>query len=147
MGFDPTTPALSESLNVSTTEIDEMDQRLSRNDMSLDLPLGDDSDTTRLDLLPSLTPGVEESLVNDQISSLLLKNLKTIEPKLSDKERAILNERLLSDEPVTLREIGQRFGVTRERVRQIEARLLDKIREHLESRVEGFSKDWINPRD
>ena len=80
-------------------------------------------------------------------SSDLLKNLKTIEPKLSDKERAILNERLLSDEPVTLREIGQRFGVTRERVRQIEARLLDKIREHLENRVEGFSKDWINPRD
>ncbi|MCM0755371.1 RNA polymerase factor sigma-32 [Desulfovibrio aminophilus] len=146
MGFDPTTQALSESLGVSETEIDEMDQRLSRNDMSLDLPLGEDSDTTRMDLLPSLTPGVEETLVNEQISQLLLKNLRTIEPKLSDKERIILNERLLSDEPVTLREIGQRFGVTRERVRQIEARLLEKLREHLESKVEGFSKDWIRDR-
>ncbi|HMM40075.1 MAG TPA: RNA polymerase factor sigma-32 [Desulfovibrio sp.] len=146
MGFDPTTQALSESLGVSETEIDEMDQRLSRNDMSLDLPLGEDSDTTRMDLLPSLTPGVEETLVNEQISRLLLKNLRTIEPKLSDKERIILNERLLSDEPVTLREIGQRFGVTRERVRQIEARLLEKLREHLENKVEGFSKDWIRDR-
>jgi RNA polymerase sigma-32 factor len=146
MGFDPTTQALSESLGVSETEIDEMDQRLSRNDMSLDLPLGEDSDTPRMDLLPSLTPGVEETLVNEQISRLLLKNLRTIEPKLSDKERIILNERLLSDEPVTLREIGQRFGVTRERVRQIEARLLEKLREHLENKVEGFSKDWIRDR-
>ncbi len=147
LGFDPTSQALSESLNVSRAEVDEMEQRLAKNDMSLDLPLGEDTDATRLDLLPSLTPGVEETLVNEQISSLLLKNLRSIEPRLTEKERAILNERLLSDEPVTLREIGERYGVTRERVRQIEARLLGKLRTHLEGRVEGFSREWIEGRD
>jgi len=66
---------------------------------------------------------------------------------LSDKEQAILNERLLSDSPVTLREIGDRFGVTRERVRQIEARLLEKLKEHLQATVKDFSPDWIEGND
>jgi RNA polymerase, sigma 32 subunit, RpoH len=144
LGFNPTTEALSESLNVSESEIVEMDQRLSRGDMSLDMPMSDDTDSTRLDFLPSLAPGVEETLSDNQISSILLKNLKAIEHDLNDKELAILNERLLSDSPVTLREIGERFGVTRERVRQIEARLLQKIRQHLEETVDDFSVEWIN---
>lgn len=143
MGFDPTTEALSESLNVSEAEITEMDQRLSRSDMSLNTPLGEDSDATRMDFLPSLTPGVEETLADNQISNILLTNLKAIEPTLNEKEQVILNERLLSDSPVTLREIGERFGVTRERVRQIEARLLEKIRQHLEEKVQDFSPEWI----
>ena len=143
LGFDPTTEALSKSLGVSESDIDEMDQRLAKNDMSLNAPLGEDSDTTRMDFLPALGPGVEETIASDQIVSLLLKNLEQIRPSLNDKETAILDERLLSDEPITLREIGERFGVTRERVRQIEARLIDKIREHMTERIKGFSKDWV----
>jgi RNA polymerase sigma-32 factor len=146
LGFNPTQEDLSESLDVSVEDIDEMDQRLSRGDMSLDLPVGENSDATRLDFLPSLGPGVEETLESDQISGILLTNLKKIEPDLNDKERAILNERLLSDSPVTLRELGERFGVTRERVRQIEARLLEKLKAYLEERVDGFSPEWI-PHD
>ncbi len=143
MGFDPTTEALSKSLGVTESEIDEMDQRLSRNDMSLNAPLGEDSDATRMDFLPSLSPGIEESLANDQIVDLLLENLKAIRPELNDKELAILDDRLLSDDPITLREIGERFEVTRERVRQIEARLIAKIREHMTETIKGFSKDWV----
>jgi len=147
MGFDPTTSALSESLQVSEAEIEQMDQRLSRQDMSLDISIGEDSENTRLDFLPALGPGIEDILSQDQISGLLLENLKTIVPNLSDKEQAILNERLLSDSPVTLREIGDRFGVTRERVRQIEARLLEKLKEHLQATVKDFSPDWIEGND
>ncbi|WP_147819329.1 sigma-70 family RNA polymerase sigma factor [Salidesulfovibrio onnuriiensis] len=143
LGFDPTTEVLSENLNVSEADIEEMDLRLSKNDMSLNQPLGEDSDTTRMDFLPALDPGVEEKLANDEITGMLLENLRRIEPLLNDKEQAILNERLLSEDPVTLREIGERFGVTRERVRQIEARLLKKIREHLAEKVKDFSRDWI----
>ncbi|MBN2141242.1 MAG: RNA polymerase factor sigma-32 [Desulfovibrionaceae bacterium] len=144
LGFDPTTQALSESLNVSEQDIDEMDQRLRRNDMSLDLPLGEDSDATRLDFLPSEGPGVEETLAENEISRLLKENLRTVEPKLNDKELVVFRERLLSDSPVTLREIGERFGVTRERVRQIEARLLEKIKDHLSLEIKDFSADWID---
>ncbi len=147
LGFDPTTSALSESLGVAEAEIEQMDQRLSRQDMSLDISIGEDSENTRLDFLPALGPGIEEILGNNQISTLLLENLKTIAPTLSDKETAILNERLLSDSPVTLREIGDRYGVTRERVRQIEARLLEKLKEHLEAKVKDFSPEWIAGND
>jgi len=143
MGFDPTPEALSKSLGVSEAEIEEMDQRLSKNDMSLNAPLGEDSDATRMDFLPALGPGLEESLASDQIVELLLENIKAIRPSLNDKELAILDERLLSEDPVTLREIGERFDVTRERVRQIEARLLAKIREFMTDKIKGFSKDWI----
>lgn len=143
MGFDPTTEVLSERLGVSEAEIDEMDQRLSKNDMSLNTPLSDDSDATKMDFLPSLGPGVEESIANGQIVDLLLENLKDIRPLLNEKELAILDSRLLSEDPITLREIGEQFQVTRERVRQIEARLLTKIREHMTNRIKDFSKDWV----
>lgn len=143
LGFDPTTEVLSERLGVTPQEIEEMDQRLSKNDMSLNAPLGEDSDTTRMDFLPSLGPGVEESIASDQIVNLLLENLTAIRPTLNDKELAILEDRLLSEDPVTLREIGETFGVTRERVRQIEARLIAKIRDHMTDKIKDFSKDWV----
>ncbi len=138
--FDPTTEVLSERLGVSESEIVEMDQRLSKNDMSLNTPLGEDSDATKMDFLPTLGPGVEESIANNQIVDLLLDNLKEIRPTLNEKEATILDDRLLSEDPVTLREIGERFGVTRERVRQIEARLLVKIREHMTGRIKDFPR-------
>ncbi len=142
-GFDPTTEVLSENLNVSQADIEEMDLRLSKNDMSLSQPVGENSDATHMDFLPALDPGVEERLANDEITGLLIDNLKTIEPLLNEKEAVILNDRLLSEDPVTLREIGEQFDVTRERVRQIEARLLKKIRDHLAEQVQDFSRDWI----
>ena len=147
MGFDPTTEALSKSLGVSENEIVEMDQRLSKNDMSLNTPLGEDSDATKMDFLPSLGPGVEDTIASDQIVELLLNNIKEIRPTLNEKEVAILDDRLLSEDPITLREIGEQFGVTRERVRQIEARLLSKIREYMTDKVKGFSKDWVLEHD
>ena len=143
LGFDPTTSELSKKLNVSEEEITEMDQRLAKNDLSLNLKFGEDSEATRMDFLPDLGPGVEETLANKEISTLLLDQLRTIVPNLNEKEQVILNDRLLSDSPRTLREIGEEFGVTRERVRQIEARLLKKLREHLAESVKDFSQDWI----
>jgi len=143
LGFDPTAATLSESLGVTVADIEEMDQRLSRGDMSLDMTLSDDTTATRLDFLPALGPGVEETLADSEISELLQEHLTGILPMLNDKEQDILQKRLLSDSPVTLREIGDQYGITRERVRQIEARLLQKIREYLTDKIEDFSKDWI----
>jgi RNA polymerase sigma-32 factor len=147
LGFDPTTSVLSENLNVTEEEITEMDQRLAKNDLSLNLKFGDDSDATRMDFLPDLGMGIEETLANKEISALLLEQLRTVAHKLNDKEQVILDDRLLSDSPRTLREIGEEFGVTRERVRQIEARLLSKLREHLAETVTDFSEDWIPDND
>lgn len=142
-GFDPSASNISKSLRVSESDVLEMDQRLARNDLSLDISLGDDSSATRMDYLPALTPGIEDLLARDEISVLVEKHLQSIVPELSDKERDLLEQRILSDSPVTLREIGTKYGITRERVRQIETRLLEKIRDHFVKRIDDFSAEWI----
>ena len=96
-----------------------------------------------MDFLPALGPGIEDSLGDSEVAELLREKLKTILPKLNEKELYILQNRLLTDDPVTLREIGERYNVTRERVRQLEARLLEKIRQYLALDIKDFSDAWI----
>ena len=143
-GYDPDSALLSERLGVSEEQVTEMEQRLSSNDLSLNAQIGDDpAGATRMDFLPALDPGIEESLATGEIAGLLRDKLKTLLPKLSDKELYILEHRLLTDDPITLREIGERYNITRERVRQLETRLLEKIRQHLAVHIKDFSDSWI----
>lgn len=145
-GFDPDASMLSKNLNVTEEQIVEMQQRMDASDMSLNLPVNSDEPggATRMDFLPALGPGIEETLADHEIASMVQDKLQTLRPKLSDKEEFILDHRLLTDDPVTLREIGEQYGITRERVRQIEARLMQKIRDHLFAHIKDFSQDWIN---
>jgi RNA polymerase sigma-32 factor len=146
-GFDPDMKTLSERLDVTEEEIIEMDQRLSRKDQSLNATLGEDGTTTHMDFLPALGPGVEETITQDEVSGILREHLESIMQSLNEKERDILQQRLLTDSPMTLREIGEKYGITRERVRQIESRLLQKIKDHLADKIDDFSPDWIPPND
>lgn len=145
-GYDPDAATLSKNLNVSERQVTEMEQRMDGSDVSLDATVNTDGSpgTSRVELLPALGPGIEDVLADDQIASLVREKLATIVPLLSDKEAYILEHRLLTDEPVTLREIGEKYDITRERVRQIEARLLQKVRDHLFKEIKDFSQDWIN---
>lgn len=143
-GFDPDAAMLSERLGVSEEQINEMDQRLAAGDLSLNAQVGDDpGGATRMDFLPALGPGIEDNLASGEMADILRDKIKTLLPKLNDKELYILQNRLLTDDPVTLREIGERYNVTRERVRQLEARLLEKIRRHIAGDVKDFSDEWI----
>ncbi len=145
-GFDPEPEVLAERLGVHKDQIIEMEQRLMSSDMSLDVTVGEDSGgSSRMDFLPALGPGIEESYAGYEISHLMRDKLNDILPKLNEKEIYILQNRLLTDEPVTLREIGERYNITRERVRQLEARLLEKLRAYLTDDIKDFSEDWINP--
>ena len=144
-GFDPDSATLAKRLNVSEAQIIEMEQRLDTPDISLDAPVNaEEGNQSRLDYMPALGAGVEELLANDQMATLIRDRLNDLMPKLSDKEQYILEQRLLTDDPLTLREIGDNFSITRERVRQIEARLLQKVRDHLVSNIKDFSEDWIS---
>ena len=143
-GFDPDAAMLSERLGVSEEQINEMDQRLAAGDLSLNAQVGDEpGGATRMDFLPALGPGIEDDLASGEMAGILRDKIKTLLPKLNDKELYILQNRLLTDDPVTLREIGERYNVTRERVRQLEARLLEKIRRHIAGDVKDFSDEWI----
>ncbi|MDR2799754.1 MAG: RNA polymerase factor sigma-32 [Desulfovibrio sp.] len=144
-GFEPDSSTLAERLNVSEEQVIEMEQRLDASDTSLDAKVGDENagGATRMDYLPALGPGIEEILADREIAHLVRERLKSLLPRLSSKEKYVLYNRLLTDEPATLREIGDFFHITRERVRQIEARLLQKARDHLLANIKDFSRDWI----
>ena len=144
-GFDPDAATLASRLGVGEDQIVEMQQRLDASDMSLDASVNDEAGSaTRMDFLPALGPGIEESIAGREIAELLHDHLREILPTLSEKEAYILEHRLLTDDPVTLREIGERYNVTRERVRQLEARLLQKLKAHLSTGINDFSEDWID---
>lgn len=144
-GFDPDEKTLSEALGVSVEQVVEMQQRLDTSDLSLDMPANNDENggNTKLDFLPALNAGVESDFASEELSDLVRHSLKDLLPDLSDKELFILENRLLTDDPVTLREIGEKYHVSRERIRQLEARLLTKLKNHLGSKIKDFSEEWI----
>jgi RNA polymerase sigma-32 factor len=129
-GQEPTHALLAGRLGVSEEEVKTMSQRLSGRDVSLSQPLdsGGDSTTTLLDFETSEGPLVDETLGLNEELAVLKENLAKIRGSLSTKETYILETRLLADEPLTLQEIGEHFGITREAVRQLEARLIGKLR-------------------
>ncbi|GAB1410894.1 RNA polymerase factor sigma-32 [Desulfovibrionales bacterium] len=142
-GYAPDTSTLSKNLHVSEADIVEMGQRLGQHDMSLDMQMGEDSSYTPMDFIPALGAGIEERMATEQMSTLLHDNIDALRARLNEKELDILELRLLADTPITLREIGDKYGITRERVRQIEARLLEKIKDQMSSSIQDFSHEWI----
>ncbi len=147
LGYTPDVAQISKNLQVSEDEVVEMGQRLGQKDLSLDMPVGgDDSGFTPMDFIPAGVTDIETSMADGEISDLLRDKIKGIVPDLNDKERDILHDRLLAEKPLTLREIGEKYGITRERVRQIEARLLKKLKTHFSREITDFSEEWIGER-
>ncbi|MCL2029187.1 MAG: RNA polymerase factor sigma-32 [Deltaproteobacteria bacterium] len=123
-GLTPVTGLLAERLGVAETEVEEMDMRLSAGrEISLDAPLAPDSDQTHSGLLPADAPGADHLLAQLELNELLKAKLGKFRATLSSRESLILEKRLLAETPVTLQEIGEEFGISRERVRQLEERL------------------------
>ena len=130
-GFAPGPKLLAQRLDVKEGEVVEMEQRLANRDLSTDVPIGDDQERTLLSLLADnkLTP--EESLTEKEYQSVLKEKMERFAEALKDKELVIFRERLLTEEPLTLREIGERYGISRERVRQIEERVKKRLKAYL----------------
>ena len=139
MGQSSDTKLLSTRLGVTEEEVKSMTQRLRGRDISLNQPLDDESSATLLDLEKSTGPNTDDQLELYEQISALRENIEHIRPKLNEKEAYILEHRLLADEPLTLQDIGDHYKITREAVRQVEARLLQKIRAEFLAQAEGLS--------
>ncbi|MFC1817260.1 RNA polymerase sigma factor RpoD/SigA, partial [Thermodesulfobacteriota bacterium] len=137
-GFDPMPKLLSERLGVSEREIVDMDQRLDGWDVSLDAPLKDDSDTERIEFLSTETESAEEKLAQKEMQVLLHSKIDEFKKRLSERELEIFDQRIFSDNPVTLQEIGDRYGISRERVRQVEKSVIKKMREFFKQELPDF---------
>ncbi len=129
LGEEAPVALLSSRLNVSEKDVRMMSQRMKNRDISLDQPLDDESSAHLIDVQTSTATPPDQELENKEMVNLLKEKIEEIRPTLNEKEVAILEERILSDEPKTLQEIGDRFGITRERARQIEEKLILSLKE------------------
>lgn len=129
MGIEPTHDEIAKSLNVEEKDVVEMDRRLARGDASLDTPVSeaDGRSTTRIDLLPSASIGPEGATETAELSMLVREKLEEFRQTLAGKDITIFDKRLVAEDPVTLQQLGDEFGVSRERVRQLEARLRNRV--------------------
>jgi len=118
---------IAKMLNVNTKDVIEMEQRLS-GDSSLNVTLSGDTFTNRQDMLTDNTDTVEEMLGKQEDLDIKRKMLYQAMEQLKDREKIIVQERFLSDSPATLEDLGVRFGISRERVRQIESKAFEKIK-------------------
>jgi RNA polymerase sigma-32 factor len=139
MGFDPKPKLLSERLGVSEREVIDMDQRLDGWDVSLDAPLKDDSDTERIEFLSTATESIEDQVSKKEIEVLLHNKIAEFRKKMTPRELEIFDLRIFSDTPVTLQEIGDRYGISRERVRQVEKNIIKKMREFFKREIPDFA--------
>lgn len=122
---------IAEELDVSARDVMEMDQRMSKKDFSLDTELSEDRESTHLDFLEDRSMSQEEELEKTQETELIRENLEDVLNSLNERERYIIENRILTESPETLEDIGNRYGISRERVRQIEAAALKKVRKFL----------------
>jgi len=138
-GFDPKPKMLSERLGVSEREIIDMDQRLDGWDVSLDAPLKDDSDTERMEFMDTDEASIEDQVAKKEMESLLHEKIHEFRAEMTPRELEIFDQRIFSDSPVTLQEIGDRYSISRERVRQIEKNIIKKMREFFKKGLTDFA--------
>jgi RNA polymerase sigma-32 factor len=137
LGIDPTPETIAENLDVTVEDVTSMDRRLSAGEASLDAPVsGDESKSqTRVDLMPAVGERVDQLLADEELAGILHEEMQHFGEALKGKERQIFYERLMAEDPRTLQELGTDFGVSRERVRQLEKRLQDRLKAYLQDKL------------
>jgi RNA polymerase sigma-32 factor len=133
MGIEPTAEVIAERLNVPERDVVSMDMRLASGDASLDAPVGtaEGRAVARVELMPSHDAQIDDTLADAEVGDKFSTKIHEFGEMLEGKEKKIFDDRLISDEPKTLQVLGDEFGVSRERVRQIEKRLLQKMKDFL----------------
>ena len=139
LGFHPEPALLADRLDVRERDVIEMETRMGSPESSLDAPMaGPDGEgqRTRHDLVPDQEQGRPDIKVEEsEFTALLREKLEAFAATLQGREETIFRERWLTDNALTLQQIGDRYGVSRERARQLEKRLLGKLRKYLEEEL------------
>ena len=146
-GIVPQPKLLSARLGVSEQDVVDMNQRLDSWELSLDAPVRQDSEDDHQGFLPDDRPTAEDTLASSQVRQLFHDKLQEFRATLDEKERDILDKRLLSENPLTLSELGELHGISRERIRQLQVRMLGRLREYIEENVPDFEAEFGNVMD
>jgi RNA polymerase sigma-32 factor len=127
LGLYPDPKLIASTLQVKEEDVVDMQVRLAYNDVYFDAPLNDEGVDTMMDMLAT-DEDVEDVVSEKEAQSVLAEKIREFKTTLSEKEICILDDRLMADEPRTLEEIGTKFCVSRERVRQIQQGILKKAK-------------------
>ena len=139
-GFIPDPKLLADRLKVRERDVVEMDQRLGSWELSLDQPMTDEGEGTFHDLLPSPQLGVDEQLAKNQLRVVFRKKLAEFAESLNEREEDILRNRLLSETPITLEDLGKKYSITKERARQLEAKIIKRLRAFMKNELKDFER-------
>jgi RNA polymerase sigma-32 factor len=145
-GIEPTPRLLAKNLEVEVKDVEEMSARMASEDVSLDAPLRGEEDESRQSRLERVVAAdaapPDERMGDEELRRIFREKLQAFARTVTDeKERFILEKRLLpadGEAPLTLQEVGDRFRLTRERARQIEAKLTARLRDWLKSEIPDF---------
>jgi len=137
-GVDPTN-RIARRLRVQPEDIREMEQRLDARDLSLDVPIGEGG-ACHVDFVVAETLGQDDALGNAEEHRMVAAGVVEAIGQLDERERYIVEQRLMADHPATLKRLGEHFGFSRERARQLEIRAMEKLRVTLRPLAEGLGR-------
>lgn len=146
-GIYPSTKLLADRLNVREGDVIEMSQRLGGPDVSVDAPLGEESDANLLSVIPSGDESMEESLAKKQLHGALKEALDEFTQTLKVNEQTIFKGRVLDEDKRTLQEISDELSISKERVRQIENKVREKLKAFVAARLGAELKEWLAPEE
>ena len=134
------TSKIAKKLRVKPGEVSEMQQRMEGRDLSLDAPMGDDGAYSHVDFVVGHGPSQDSELSGAQEQAMVSSRIGEALARLDQRERYIIEMRVMSDKPMTLKELGEHFGFSRERARQLEIRAKEKLKQELHALA--IEIDW-----
>ncbi len=137
-GFVPDTKLLADRLHVRERDVVEMSQRLGSWDISLDAPIGPDQEGTLMEILPAQMTPADETLAAEELRELFRRKLAEFAATLDDRYADILRNRILSETPMTLDDIGKKYSISRERARQLEEKIVKRLRDFMKREIKDF---------
>ena len=138
-GFEVEPKLLAERLDVTEEDVIDMDQRMSQGDLSLNAPARRDGVGAEFgDFVPVGGPSAEQSVGDAQLSEVFHEKIAEFSASLGERDRKIVEDRIIAEEQKTLQELADEFGISRERVRQLEKRLVDQLRDYMKANLVDF---------
>lgn len=141
-GFLPEPKLLAERLDVKEEEVVEMTQRLGGWELSLSAPVGEDSRESYDSMLPDPGEAMDDQISKSESQNRLSESLKDFRKTLSGKEADIFDNRIMAEKPMTLQELGDKYHISRERIRQIQEKITQNIKKWLKENISNFEEEY-----
>jgi RNA polymerase sigma-32 factor len=146
-GFAPEPKLVAERLDVREEDVIEMTQRLEGGELSLDAPLGEDSGETYGAFLKDSSVSIDEQLTLKEQGVIFVQNLREFRKGLSKREADIFDNRIMAEDPKILKELGDKYQISKERVRQIQQRIIENLTEWSKEQISNFEEEYTDFKD